>query len=777
MDWPQTCSGLGLKDPMFQRFFTVTLPAYWLVGPDGRVTANTYHGRGGQQMSSFSSSVHKIMVQFAELAVRMPYYRSGEFLLDLPKPAQAAPPGAADVPGGQLDELCRKAICPPAPGLGKDKQAAAFRETLELARAIEQKYPQAANLPVVRCAMLVAARWLATETPDKAIAKQAQEIASRILESKAQGPPRLLAEYVRASGELAGDGISREESARRIKAFVKEYAGGDLNWPAGVFGVMLATECGDEETRLALVDELGGQVDGHPKVRGFLRDYCNENVDARTAQGQLKSAPEGPTPLEVRGKLPLLGGGTLRLEDLKGKMVVIQFWSTAFPAISPELIAANTRLDRTTKTPRVVLPADLSPDPRYDMVIVGVNLDRSRDDVEKYLKQHSEYKDWVHVFSGLGPDDPLARELDIYGAPRSVLLDREGKIYQWGFPGQVSSGIMYRVFAPQPNPSPNPPPMPLPSRRESKTASGGDAPGKAAPAETPVADLPKEISLDLGGKIAMKLALVPPGAFRFGSPSSNKKDLDDEQPQQWRYLTRPFYMGVRHVTRGEFAAFVRQANYKTEAEREGWALLWNGGWQKVEGASWRNCGFDQGDDHPVVCVSFNDAVEFCNWLGRTSGKAVRLPTETRWEYACRAGTVTPYPWGARAEDGNGWCNAADRSAARAAGDKVLPCLATFDWDDGYVNTSPVGKFKANALGLYDMTGNAWQWCSDWYGSYTTRQRSGYVDPPGPASGTYRVTRGGSWNSGSDYCRSAVRRQEPPAASTNTVGFRIAMDTP
>jgi sulfatase modifying factor 1 len=225
-------------------------------------------------------------------------------------------------------------------------------------------------------------------------------------------------------------------------------------------------------------------------------------------------------------------------------------------------------------------------------------------------------------------------------------------------------------------------------------------------------------------------------------------------------------MGVHHVTRGQFAAFVQQANYKTEAEREGWALVWNGAWQKVEGAFWRKCGFDQDDDHPVVCVSWNDAVEFCNWLGRKSGRTVRLPTEARWEYACRAGTETMYPWGSRPGDGNGWCNAADLSAA-----KKFQGLTIFEWYDGYVFTSPSGKFKANAFGLYDMTGNAWQWCADWYGF---RQRGG---PVGPPSGMYRVIRGGSWHSGPDYCRPAVRRQESPATRTNMVGFRVFVEAP
>jgi len=723
MNWPQTCSGLGLKDPTFKRYRIPTLPAYWLIGPDGRAISDSYH-RGVQQWPEFSHVVRDSMAQPGEMADRMPCYRSGEFLLDLPAPAQSAPPGAADVPAGQLDELRRKVLLPPALGLGKDKKAAAFRETLELGRAIEQKHQQAANLPVVRNSMLVAARWLATETPDKACAKQAQEIAARILESEAEGPLRLLAEYVRASGELAVGEIPRQESARRIDALVEKYAGGELNWAAGILGVMLATECGDEDTRATLVDELGGYADRRPKVRGFLRDFCNVNVDARTTQAEPSQATGGVLPREVRGELPLLGGGTVRLEDLKGKLVMIHFWSTACPAFAkPEMRSAP----------------GMSPDSVQDMVVIGVNLDRSRDEVEKYLKQHDEYKGWVHIFSGRGQDDPLARELDVYDVPRSVLLGRDGTIYRWGRPAQMGN-LDYRNMPQRPKP--------LPERGT------------------------MDISLDLGGKAAMKLALIPAGSVWMGSRPTDERHFDDETPQRRRYFAKPFYMGVHHVTRGQFAAFVQQTNYKTEAEREGWALVWNGTWQKVEGAFWRKCGFDQDDDHPVVCVSWNDAVEFCNWLGRKSGKTVRLPTEARWEYACRAGTETTYPWGSRPGDGNGWCNAADQSAAK----KFLGWM-TFQWDDGYVFTSPSGKFKANAFGLYDMTGNAWQWCADWYDPDLLKPKGPLTDTTGPGAGMYRVARGGSWNDGPDCCRSAVRRRESPANRTNIVGFRVVMEAP
>ena len=787
IDWIQTCSGLGLKDPMFQRYRVSTLPAYWLIGPNGCVISNSYQ-RGVQQWPQYSNAVNNSVAQFDEMVMRMPYYRSGEFLLDLPSPVLGSRAGGEgntggegkaggegnslpspvlgrgaggegndDIPAEQLDEFRRKVLLPPALGLSKDKKAAAFRETLELGRSIEKKYERAANLPVVWNGMLVAARWLATETQDKisdkALAKQAQEIAERILKSKAQGSQRLLADYVQVAGELAASEFSREESARRINALVEQYAHDELHWAAAILGVFLATECGDEGTRGSLVAELRGDEARQPRVRGFLRDFCNLNLDARTTQAQPFPQPGGTVPWEVRGELPLLGGGTLRLEDLKEKMVMIHFWSIACPAFAP-----------SDKMPPPRGPPGMSPEPNWDLVVVGVNLDRSRDEVEKYLKQHEQYKGWIHVFSGLGQDDPLARQLDIYGMPRSVLLDRDGLIYRWGRLTQMGNNVNYRGMAARPRPKPTPAPG-SPKIAPSIPANQGTA-GAAGD------QLPKEITLDLGGKVAMKLALLPAGDFRMGTPQTEKWHFEDETPPRRKSLTKPFYMGIHHVTRGQFAAFVQQTHYKTEAEQEGWSLLWNGSWQKVEGASWRKPGFDQDDGHPVVCVSWNDAVEFCNWLGRTSRKTVALPTEARWEYACRAGTETVYPWGSRPEEGNGWCNAADRSAA-----KKLPGWTTFPWDDGYLFTSPSGKFKANAFGLYDMTGNAWQWCDDWYYQDYLKEREPRNDPLGPPSGTYRVTRGGSWHSGPDYCRSAVRRKEPPATRNDMLGFRVVVEIP
>ncbi|MGB2823714.1 MAG: SUMF1/EgtB/PvdO family nonheme iron enzyme, partial [Phycisphaerae bacterium] len=191
----------------------------------------------------------------------------------------------------------------------------------------------------------------------------------------------------------------------------------------------------------------------------------------------------------------------------------------------------------------------------------------------------------------------------------------------------------------------------------------------------------------------------------------------------------------------------------------------------IKGASWRNVGFDQTDDHPVICVSWTDAAEFCKWLGGKAGRTVRLPTEAQWEYACRAGSTTAWSWGDDPDAGKGHCNAADRT-----GKAKFRSWGIFKWEDGWVFTAPVGKYKPNAFGLHDMHGNVWEWCRDWYRKdYST---AGKLDTKGPYSGALRVVRGGSWLSPPDRCRSAFRTASDPMGSycDFIIGFRVVADT-
>jgi formylglycine-generating enzyme len=175
-------------------------------------------------------------------------------------------------------------------------------------------------------------------------------------------------------------------------------------------------------------------------------------------------------------------------------------------------------------------------------------------------------------------------------------------------------------------------------------------------------------------------------------------------------------------------------------------------------------------DHPVVNVSWNDAVAFCQWLSRKEGKTYRLPTEAEWEYACRAGTITRYCCGDDPETLVSFGNVADAAAKK----KYPDWTHVIKGNDGYVFTSRVGSFQPNPFGLYDMHGNAWQWCADWYDpKYYANSPAG--DPKGPASGQSRVLRGGSWDCWPDGACSANRMRLGHSIRYCIAGFRVARD--
>jgi formylglycine-generating enzyme len=307
------------------------------------------------------------------------------------------------------------------------------------------------------------------------------------------------------------------------------------------------------------------------------------------------------------------------------------------------------------------------------------------------------------------------------------------------------------------------------------TLATGAAKQTTQPASQPSAQPAKELTLDLGNKATMRFILIPAGKFAMGSPET-EKDRNKDEVQHEVTISKPFYMGITHVTVDQFAAFVKDSGYRTDAEKAGWSIgfvIKDGkpGRNEQDGCSWRTPSFDQKGDHPVVQVSWSDAKAFCDWLSRKSDKTVVLPTEAQWEYACRAGTKTAYPWGDDPDDGKGWANCADQSLK-----KKLPNAPSdwkfFGWDDGFVFTSPVGSFKANAFGLYDMIGNAWEWCQDRYGDY---DKAASTDPTGADTGSRRVVRGGGWHHFPQYCRCALRLRDDRGTRYDDLGFRVVLD--
>jgi formylglycine-generating enzyme required for sulfatase activity len=290
--------------------------------------------------------------------------------------------------------------------------------------------------------------------------------------------------------------------------------------------------------------------------------------------------------------------------------------------------------------------------------------------------------------------------------------------------------------------------------------------------------------------IGMKLTLIPSGEFMMGSKESaedtaaffnktygeillNTDYFKDEHPRHRVRITKPFYLGIEHVTRGQFRQFVADTSYKTDAEKgeKPGAYGWEPDKKEFgfnEKYSWRNAGFEQTDEHPVVNVSWNDAVAFCKWLDKKESKTYRLPTEAQWEYACCAGSATRYSTGDDPETLAKVGNVLDATFKAKFPDTKYAIKAS----DGYVFTAPVGKFMPNGFGLYDMHGNAWQWCADWYGAeyYAASPAN---DPTGPDSGNGCVLRGGSWGVWPYFARSATRGRCAPVNRDLSIGFRVA----
>jgi serine/threonine-protein kinase PpkA len=234
--------------------------------------------------------------------------------------------------------------------------------------------------------------------------------------------------------------------------------------------------------------------------------------------------------------------------------------------------------------------------------------------------------------------------------------------------------------------------------------------------------------IPISNSLGMEFVFIKPGSFIMGSPSGEDK-RDDDETRHRVTITKGFYLQTTEVTQGQ--------------------------WQAVMGRNpshFKNCGVKC----PVEEVSWEDAQQFIGRLNqREEENNYRLPTEAEWEYACRAGRDTPFSVGiclSGQANYNGNFPLAD--CARAADRK---------------QTLPVGSFQPNAWGLYDMHGNVWEWCHDWYDVYPSKKTS---NPRGPENGSFRICRGGGWNYGAEYCRSANRHGSSPGLGMNYLGFRL-----
>ena len=267
---------------------------------------------------------------------------------------------------------------------------------------------------------------------------------------------------------------------------------------------------------------------------------------------------------------------------------------------------------------------------------------------------------------------------------------------------------------------------------------------------------------------------IPGGDFLMGSPHSvtqaekaPPKRAKRERPVH-RVRIATFALGKHEVTREQYAAFVVATDY----HKAGGCKYWTGTrFEIVTDKDWRNPGYPQQDNHPAVCISWHDAKAYVSWLANRTGKPYRLPSEAEWEYSARANAGTPRFWGTNPAAACIHANVFDLKAAKAS---TFPSMTPHNCNDGFSHTAPVGSFQANAFGLHDTAGNAWEWTEDcWHKSYKGAPDDGSAWIAGERC-TQRVLRGGSWISLARFVRSGNRSKMNTNMRIYRNGFRVAL---
>ncbi len=321
------------------------------------------------------------------------------------------------------------------------------------------------------------------------------------------------------------------------------------------------------------------------------------------------------------------------------------------------------------------------------------------------------------------------------GVAAAALLGVLGWAWLHGAPGRGPLQPTVAVVPAEPAPRPPAPPAAL------------------APAGAVVRDCPT----------CPPMTLLPTGSFTQGAAADDPDTSAFARPQHTVRIDYALAMSTNTVTVGNFREFIAATGRNMQG-----CEIYDGRWRQQAKAGWKSPGFDQTDEHPVTCTSWNDALAYAHWLSTKSGHRYRLPTASEWEYAARAGRSSATPWSAA----SGACenaNVADASAAlRYPGWKVFECT------DGFVHTAPVGSFKANPFGLNDMLGNVFVWTQDcWHEDYQGAPHDGSARVDGDC-GEHEL-RGGSWFSSPGYVTAVYRNHFPAGYRTSSVGIRLVRE--
>ena len=334
------------------------------------------------------------------------------------------------------------------------------------------------------------------------------------------------------------------------------------------------------------------------------------------------------------------------------------------------------------------------------------------------------------------------RLLAVSAPPPGVLLTDEGEKDAGAAPEEASAGGASEGNASAGGATaggarePDAPATPAPGGAPESGALAAPVAGGARGSDAPPTPAPEVKTIDLDGGVTLELVKIPAGEFMMGSPESEKGHQTDEGPQHRVRIEKPFYMGKHPVTQAQ--------------------------WRAVMGDD--DPSHFKGDNRPVEQVSWNDCRQFCDKLSEVADRRIRLPSEAEWEYACRAGTTTPFFFGETIST--------DQANYNVGGS------ASEDGSQGtrHNETTSVGSFPPNAFGLFDTHGNVWEWCEDvWHDDYTGAPSDGSAWVTGGDEGR-RVFRGGSWYDSEIYLRSANRNWDTPDARDVHIGFRVAAGT-
>lgn len=297
---------------------------------------------------------------------------------------------------------------------------------------------------------------------------------------------------------------------------------------------------------------------------------------------------------------------------------------------------------------------------------------------------------------------------------------------------------------------------PLPIKTESiQIASKEKSPTSIEAEQNPeIKPLPKKNFIETFGGLNLEMVYIKADSFLMG----NNNGDNDEKPVHSVNLP-DFWIGKYEITVAQFKKFIEDTGFLSKAE------------MRNDRFTWKNPGYEQPtDNYPVTCITWEDAQKFCDWLSGNTGRIYTFPSEAMWEYACKAGSDTKFFWGDNEIMGKGYLNCRDQTA-RIAYKDFAKDWKFFNFNDSYLHASPVGSFKPNRFGLYDMLGNVWEWCQDWY-------HPNYNEAPcdGRAwenvKGEFRVIRGGSYNESYENVYSSYRGKLNNISRNNIIGFRI-----